>query len=151
MSKRIKNIDLSFGLGWGTLSGNKIKNPLTLISDKYKERINIDSDTQGGEVSFGKLFKGDAGYFAGAEVVIPNFSGLRFKIEYDGTDYMKEGFPLGNESFSFAFRPVKQPSSKFNFGFVLPLNRNIQIKLAHTKGNNINFGFALIRHGEEKI
>jgi hypothetical protein len=143
MSKRIKNIDLSFGLGWGTLSGNKIKNPLTLISDKYKERINIDSDTQGGEVSLGKLFKGDAGYFAGLEVIIPNFSGLRFKIEYDGTDYMKEGFPLGNESFSFAFEPVKQPSSKFNFGFVLPLNRNIQIKLAQTKGNNINFGFAL--------
>lgn len=143
MSKRIKNIDLSFGLGWGTLSGNKIKNPLTLISDKYKERINIDSDTQGGEVSLGKLFKGDAGYFAGLEVIIPNFSGLRFKIEYDGTDYMKEGFPLGNESFSFAFKPVKQPSSKFNFGFVLPLNRNIQIKLAQTKGNNINFGFAL--------
>ena len=142
MSKRIKNIDLSFGLGWGTLSGNKIKNPLTLISDKYKERVSINSDTQGGEVSFGKLFKGEAGYFAGAEVVIPNFSGLRFKIEYDGTDYTKEGFPLGNKSFSFAFKPVKQPSSKFNFGFVFPLNRNIQIKLAHTKGNNINFGFA---------
>lgn len=143
MSKKIKNIDFSFGLGWGTLSGNKIKNPFIYISEGFKERIDVSSETQGGEVNFGKLFKGDAGYFAGAEVILPNMSGLRFKIEYDGTDYMKEGFPLGNESFSFAFEPVKQPSSKFNFGFVFPVNRNIQLKLAQTKGNNINFGFAI--------
>jgi hypothetical protein len=143
LSKRFKNIDFSFGIGWGTLSGNKIKNPLTYISDAYQERIDIDDDTQGGEVNFGKLFKGDAGYFGGVEIVIPNTSGLRMKIEYDGTDYMKEGFPLGRESFSFAFKSVKQPSSKFNLGFVFPVNRNLQLKLAQTKGNNINFGFSV--------
>ena len=143
MSKQFQNLDFSFGLGWGTLSGNKIKNPFTYISDEYNERIDVTSETQGGEVNFGKLFKGPAGYFGGIEAVIPHFKGLRFKIEYDGTDYMKEGFPLGRESFTFAFEAVKQPSSKFNFGFVYPISKNLQIKLAQTKGNNINFGFSL--------
>lgn len=143
MSKKLKNIDFTFGLGWGTLTGNKIKNPLSYISQTYNERIDISSDTQGGEVNFGKLFKGPAGYFAGIEAVIPHLAGLRFKIEYDGTNYLKEGFPLGRESFSFAFENVKQPTSKFNFGFVYPINKNLQIKLAQTKGNNINFGFSL--------
>ena len=144
MSKRFKNIDFSFGIGWGTLSGNKIKNPLTYISDAYKERIDIDGDTQGGEVNFGKLFKGDAGYFGGLEIAIPNSRGLRMKIEYDGTDYMKEGFPLGRESFSFAFEPIEQPSSKFNFGFVFPVTKELQLKIAQTKGNNLNFGFSYV-------
>ena len=140
MSKRIRNIDFTFGIGWGTLSGNKIKNPLTYFSDKFKERIDISGDTHGGEVNFGKLFKGEAGYFGGMEIFIPNSNGLRFKVEYDGTDYMKEGFPLGRESFQFAFAPVKQPSSKFNFGFVYPVNKYLQLKLAQTKviGNLIN-------------
>ncbi len=44
MSKKFKNVDFSLGIGWGTLSGNKIKNPLTYISDAYSERIDIDDD-----------------------------------------------------------------------------------------------------------
>ena len=143
MSKKFKNVDFSYGIGWGTLSGNRIKNPLTYISDDFNQRIDIKALTQGGEVNFSKLFKGPAGHFGGAEVIIPNFGGLRLKIEYDGTDYTKEGFPYGRNSFQFAFKNVKQPSSKFNFGFIYPINKNIQIKLAHTKGNNINFGVSL--------
>ncbi|MDC0992149.1 YjbH domain-containing protein [Gammaproteobacteria bacterium] len=141
-SKFINNIDFTLGIGWGTLSRDDLKNPLSVISDNFNERIEISSGTLGGEIAFGKLFSGPAGIFGGLEWTIPNFNGLRFKLEYDATDYSKEGFPLGRESFQFAFEPVEPSESKFNFGFVYPISKNFQLKLSQTKGNNLNFGFS---------
>ena len=43
--------------------------------------------------------------------MIPYTNGLRFKYEYDATDYNKEGFP-----------PVAQ-KSKNNFSFIYPINK----------------------------
>jgi len=143
LSKRFKNLDITFGLGWGVLSKNRVKNPLTLISDEYKYRIRSSNGTQGGEIDGGQLFHGPAGIFGGIEYVIPNFKGLRIKLEYDGTDYTKEGFPYGRESFRFAYKPVKQPSSKLNFGIVYPINNDIHLKLGIIKGNTINFGLSI--------
>ncbi len=143
LSKKFKNTDFSFGLGWGTLSGNKIKNPFSYIDDSFNSRNEILSDTQGGEVSFDRFFSGPAGTFAGIETVLPNLYGIRLKIEYDGTNYKEEGFPFGRESFTFAYKSVKQPDSKFNYGFVYPINKNFHVKLSYTKGNTINFGFSL--------
>jgi hypothetical protein len=142
-SRRIKNVDISIGMGWGTLSGNRIKNPFVYIDDSFKSRNEILSDTQGGEVSFDRLFSGQAGLFGGVEIALPNSNGTRLKIEYDGTDYKKEGFPFGRESFKFAYKPVKQPDSKLNFGFTYPVNKHFHLKLSYTKGNTINFGFSL--------
>ena len=65
--------------------------------------------TQGGEPDFRSTLQ--AGIFAGFETILPNSKGLRFKVEYDGTNYLKEGFPFGSESFIFAFEDVKQPQS----------------------------------------
>ncbi len=143
LSKRYNNFDVTLGMGWGTLSGNQIKNPFEYINNSFESRNEVLSDTQGGEVSFDKLFSGPAGLFGGIEMSIPNANGARFKIEYDGTDYKKEGFPFGRSSFPFAFEPVKQPNSKINYGFVYPLNKHFQLKLSYTKGNTLNFGFAL--------
>lgn len=141
-SKKIKNIDLSGGIGFGTLSRNGFKNPFTSFSDSFNERT-IIGDTQGGEANFGSFFSGKAGIFAGAEVVIPNSKGLRIKVEYDSTDYSIEGFPYGKESFVFAFAPVKQSESRINYGVVYPLSKYIQLKLSYAKGNTISFGFSL--------
>lgn len=143
LSKKYNNFDFTFGMGWGTLSGNKIKNPFEYIDDSFKSRNEVLSDTQGGEVSFDRLFSGPAGLFGGVEIVLPNLKGTRLKIEYDGTDYKEEGFPYGRQSFTFAYKPVKQPNSKFNYGFVYPVNKNLHLKLSYTKGNTINFGFSL--------
>ena len=52
------------------------------------------------------------------EIFLPNMKGLRFKIEYDSTDYELEGFPYGEKSFKLAFEDVRQPDSKINFGFI---------------------------------
>lgn len=141
-SKNFRNIDFTFGIGWGALSGNQISNPLSKISQKFDTRT-VDLDTQGGELNTGYFFSGNAGYFGGAEVAIPNLYGIRFKIEYDGTNYDVEGFPDGKESFSQAFEPVKRPNSKINFGFLWPVSRNLHLKLNYSKGNTINFGFSL--------
>ena len=142
-SKKVMNVDYTIGIGWGVLSNNKIKNPLTLISDRFESRI-IDYDTMGGEVDTGQLFHGQAGLFGGLEYIIPNFHGARIKIEYDGTDYTKEGFPFGRESFKFAFESVKQPRSKINIGFIYPLSKTTNLKIGIIKGNTLNFGFSFI-------
>jgi len=145
-NKQINNIDLSFGIGWGTLSGNKIKNPLSSISDSFNERTGVGSGgTMGGDFNIGDFFSGETGVFAGAEIYIPNMNGARFKIEFDGTNYEQEGFPFGSESFNLAYKPIKQPDSKFNFGFTYPLSNNFHLKASITKGNTFSFGFSF--HG----
>ena len=140
-SKKISNIDFTFGLGWGGLSGSQISNPLSKLSSRFDERT-VELDTQGGELNTGYFYSGNAGYFGGAEILIPNLKGLRLKIEYDGTNYDIEGFPDGRNSFIQAFAPVTRPTSKINFGLVLPVSNNFHLKLNYSKGNTINFGFS---------
>ena len=140
--KYYPSVDLTFGLGWGDLSFNKYTNPLTNLDSSFKERTLI-ADTQGGEFSPGRYFSGPMGIFAGIEVPLPNLSGLRLKVEYDGTDYKEEGFPFGRKSFQLAFEPIKQSQSRINVGLTLPLNDNFQLYGAFTKGNTLSFGFSL--------
>ena len=135
-------IDLTFGLGWGDLSHNKFSNPLAKLDTSFEKRT-IISDTQGGEFSPGRYFSGPMGVFAGIELPLPNLHGLRLKVEYDGTNYEEEGFPFGRKSFQLAFEPIKQSQSRLNMGFTLPVNNNLQVYGAFTKGNTLSFGFSL--------
>ena len=141
-SKRINNLDVTLGVGWGIMSNNSIGNPLAQISDSLASRTNL-SGTKGGEFNTGYFFRGNAGIFGGVELVLPNMKGLRVKVEYDGNDYEQEGFPLGRSSFNLAFAPVRRQESKFNFGIVYPVNNNIHLTLSQIKGNTINFGFSI--------
>ena len=141
-SKKIKNIDFTLGIGWGDLAYQKYKNPLIDFNDSFKSRV-LDGDTQGGELSMERYFSGDIGIFGGFEYYIPHLRGARFKVEYDSTDYLSEGFALGKQSFGFAFEPIEQPSSRINYGLVIPYNNSVQFNISVTKGNNISFGFSL--------
>ena len=127
-SKRINNFDLTLGVGWGMLSGNDITNPLIRISDRFKVRKIVDG-TKGGELSVDSYFSGEMGVFGGIEWYLPYLNGARIKIEYDGIDYSKEGFP-----------PVKQ-AKKINAGIVYPFSERLQLKLGLIRGNTLNFGF----------
>ena len=89
-AKKIKNIDYTLGLGWGYL-GEDYGNPFIRIDESFRERT-LKSDTAGGEFNPGSYFSGPMGAFAGIEVYLPNFKGLRFKLEYDATNYDEEGF-----------------------------------------------------------
>jgi hypothetical protein len=135
--------DFSLGLGWGALSHQDFSNPLTKISDDFNTRSGPASDTQGGEISYGKFFSGDMGIFGGAEIFLPNAKGLRLKIEYDGTDYTQEGFPFGRESSRFAFEAVKPSESRLNYGLVFPITKSLHLKASYAKGNTFNLGFSL--------
>ena len=97
-----------------------------------------------GEPDFKKYFTGDMGIFAGFETVLPNTKGLRLKIEYDGTNYNKEGFPFGADSFRFAFEDVRQPQSKWNLGVVYPINKSIHLNASFIKGNTLSIGFSVL-------
>jgi hypothetical protein len=141
-SKKLNNIDVSFGMGWGDLSHNNLKNPLSYIDNSFNQRTFI-SDTQGGDFSPGRYFSGPMGIFGGAEIFIPNLNGARLKIEYDGTNYLEEGFPLGRESFNFAFEPVRQSDSRINIGLTYPVNRALKLQVGFIKGNTFTLGFSL--------
>ena len=123
-----KNIDFSFGIGWGNLNQNKVANPLKNISSRFDAR-NQDLGL-GGKPSVNNFFSGDAGYFAGFEYTVPNTNGIRVKIELDGTNYQTE-----------AVLPLDQ-DSKFNVGIVYPVTKRFQTKFSFGRGNTINFGFS---------
>ena len=128
-SKRpLSNLDISFGVGWGNLNGNKISNPLSQLHTSFDKRN--DAQELGGKFNVKNFFSGDAGYFGGIEYTLPFKRGLRVKLEYDGTNYQNESkIPLNQDS-------------KYNLGIVYPWTKRLQTKLSFTRGNTINFGFS---------
>ena len=125
-----QNLDFSFGLGWGVMNknGNGIGNPLTSISERFRDR---ERDVgRGGKVSIGELFSGDAGLFLGFEYFIPKLKGLRLKAELDSTDWAKEG------------KKRVRSYSKVNLGVVYPYSDDLQFKFSYVRGRQLNFGFS---------
>lgn len=135
-SKKIRNIDFTLGMGWGILNNNSIKNPFGYLNERFYDRQarDLEATAGGGAVNANTLFTGRAGIFGGIELFIPKSDGLRFKLEFDATNYEIEGR-----------EPVTQ-DSKVNFGLVKPLSRNFFIKLAYVRGNTVNFGFSYKIH-----
>ena len=130
-SKRINNFDFTFGVGWGVLSNNAVKNPVGYLKETYYNRIERDlEETKGGDFNLNMLFSGDMGIFGGVEIFIPNTKGLRLKLELDATNFEEEGR-----------EPINQ-ESRVNFGLVKPISKNLVTKLSYVRGNTLNFGFS---------
>jgi len=134
-SKLIGNVDFTLGLGFGTISNKNIANPLAKLDSRFESRDrNTLSDTQGGEINFGKFFGGkEAGLFGGVEIFLPKLNGTRLKIEYDSTNYAEDGE---------GYLPVSQ-DGKFNFSFVYPVTKNFHVKLGYIRNNTLSFGFSI--------
>ena len=62
-----------------------------------------------------------------------------------------EGFLLEEIHLGYAFKPVRQPDSSFNFGVLYPVNNNFHLKLGFAKGNTVSLGFSLHRDFGRKI
>ena len=127
MINSLVDFDLSFGIGWANLNGNKIQNPLTSLSTHFESRTRqIDL---GGKVNTKTFLTGDAGLFGGVEFSIPNARGAKFKIEFDGTNYQTESNP-------------QIQKSKINYGLVYPASDRLIFKISSSRGTILNFGFS---------
>ncbi|MDA9130832.1 YjbH domain-containing protein [Gammaproteobacteria bacterium] len=123
-----KGLDLTMGIGWGTLTGQLIKNPLLEISDRFATRSSVTG--LGGEFNVDDYFSGPAGYFFGFEYHVPKFRGMKIKFEYDGTNYKTENSITLSQS------------NNLNFGIVFPQSKSLSYKFNFTRGNTVNFGFS---------
>lgn len=128
-SKKINDIDLSLGLGWGNLADtNAIKNPLLNISDIFEDRNgSAMGGKRGGKLRSGSFFKGShVGVFGGFSYKVPN-SNLKFLVEYN-TDSYKE-FCCGD-------------ISPLSYGIEWDGIKGFKFNLSHQHGSQIGFSFS---------
>ena len=130
MNKRFGPLDASLGMGWGYVGARgDIKNPLSIISDKFDVR---PSDSDGtGKFSSNRYFRGPAALFGGISYQTP-WDWLVLKAEYDGNNYQHE--PQHNN---------QKQNSPVNIGAVFRPGRNLDLSVAFERGNTVMFGLTL--------
>ena len=124
----INNLDLHFGLGWGTLNGskNKINNPLGYIADNFKERPTNFED-EGGQFQASRYFSGqDASPFFGISYALNKK--ILLKIENDTT--LTPGL-VGYED----------PKSEISFGMDYQINKNFSMGVSKERDNYLSLRF----------
>lgn len=126
----INNLDMHFGLGWGTLDGeSSIKNPFGYLSDSFKERPEL-KNIQGGQFAPETYFSGNsASPFYGISYA-PHPKVL-LKIEHDTT--LTDRYDL----------PYDVPESRITYGLDYLINDNINMGISAERGNYISFRFAI--------
>jgi hypothetical protein len=146
-SKRFNNIDLSLGLGYGTLAAvDHISNPLGWFNDMLS-KINIGSGEanlqHGGSISFGTFFEGDkASIFGGIEYFTP-VPDLSIKLEYDTNLY-----PVGTKVDFFDpnsrnMRINSRLSAALNYRLHPTERDNIDLSLGYVHGNTLYASVAI--------
>jgi hypothetical protein len=140
-SKRFKNIDLSLGLGYGTLADvDHISSPLGWFNDLLS-KINIGSEDanlqHGGAISFGTFFEEErVSIFGGIEYFTP-VPDLSIKLEYDTNEY-PEGTKLDFfDPLSRAFRIDSRLSAALNYRLHPTERDNIDLSLGYVHGNTL--------------
>lgn len=129
-SKRFRNLDLTLGIGFGSLGGgHKITNPFSKLNDRFLTRDFASGE--GGEFSIDAFFGGEAAIFGGVEYSLPFMHGSSLALELDPVDYSQEG-------------PAKITSaeSDWNIAFKYPVSKQFHLRLGVTRGNNLNFAFS---------
>lgn len=140
-SKYYKNIDFSIGMGWGIMSNNQISNPIGKLADRFNsDRGGYTGEAdKGGTFSTSSYFRNEkVGLFGGAEIFLPQVKGLRFKLEYDSTNFDREG------------NKKQELDSRINFGFVYTVSKNLSFFGGRVRGNTMQFGFSLKRNFSKK-
>ena len=124
----INNIDMHFGLGWGTLNGSKdtIQNPLGYISDNFKNRP-TETEGQGGQFQPSRYFSGQtASPFYGVSYAFNDRT--LFKIEKDTT--------LTTDTLDY-----KKAKSNYSVGIDYALNENFVVGFSVERGSTASLKF----------
>lgn len=142
-SKYYGNFDITAGIGWGVMNdGLEIKNPLTSLAERFETRDFIGG--RGGKFSVDQWISGKyASLFGGFEYFIPRTRSHRLKFEIDPNNYRDTSKLLEGR------RPIKQ-KSKYNFGYVLPINDDLFLSLSWIRGNTLQFGFSFSHNYGQK-
>jgi len=124
----INRTDFHFGLGFGLLNGSDLsfKNPLSYISDKFKDRP-TNTEGLGGSFQPSRYFSGEtASPFFGVSHALSNK--LLLKAEYDST--VRPGLV-----------PYRTPESDFSFGVDYLITDNFSIGVSYERGDYASFKF----------
>ena len=124
----INNIDMHFGLGWGTLNGSKdaIENPLGYLSDNFKNRP-TETEGQGGQFQPSRYFSGQtASPFYGVSYALNDRT--LFKIEKDTT--------LTTDTLNY-----KKAKSNYSVGIDYVLNENFVVGFSVERGSTASLKF----------
>ncbi|MDB3990710.1 YjbH domain-containing protein [Gammaproteobacteria bacterium] len=140
-TKRQNNFNISLGLGWGRLAGEKhISNPLGWINSNNDQTGSIRKDS--GKINLDNFFNDDyASFFGGIEYFTP-VDDLSFKIEYDSTDYgdLEGKYPRYNQQIG----EKMNVDSRFNYGLNYKLNignyDDLDISVGYLRGNTVYAG-----------
>lgn len=125
----IENIDIHFGLGWGTLNGsdNNIKNPFSIIHNSFEDRP-TKTESSGGQFQPSRYFSGSkASPFYGLSYVLNDK--FLVKIEKDVT------LTTGKISYG-------APKNNISYGIEYRFNKNLTLGIAQERGNDLSFNFS---------
>ncbi len=117
----LNNIDIHFGLGYGTMnqSKNSINNPLEYLSDRFKNRP-AQYEDKGGQFQPSRYFSGEkASPFYGISYSINKEILLKFERDTTANN---------------GFINYDIPSSDFSFGLDYAINDNFSIGISHERG-----------------
>ena len=130
-TKKIKNVDVTIGYGWGALGQNQnVRNPFLSVSDDFKYRNKTFGE--GGAFNSKTWFSGEEiSIYSGIEYYIQRY-GLILKVEYD----------TSNPDLGYS-GPRLPVDSRFNVGIRRPINNNLDLGLSFERGNQFRLSFAV--------
>ena len=89
-------VTASAGIGWGRFgSYNGFTNPLSIFSDKFKDRPGFSGIEDTGQIGFDRFFRGDAAVFLGVDWQATDR--LRLSLEYSSDAMTEEVARMGFE------------------------------------------------------
>lgn len=134
-SKKINNLDISLGLGWGRLSeNNSFKNPFININDSMSDRLGSGEAVGGrlgGKTRHKSFFRGEkAGIFGGLGYELPG-TNINLLLEYNSDSYQRE----------IEFGTILE-SSPLSYGIEWKDFNGFDLRLSYQQGNQFGFAFA---------
>ena len=124
----INNLDIHFGIGWGSYNESKYSftNPLIKIDNRFQSRSEVEPGFAGtGSFTPGRYFSGEnvSPFFGLSYLFSEKFL---FKFEHDTT--------VTNGVIEY-----DQPKSKYSIGLDYLINKNFNIGLSVERGNTFSF------------